>query len=200
MATSGTIHSEQVILSPHKVGMLVFLSTEVAFFGTLIMTYIYFLNQSTRDTPNPAQVFPWSELWITGIFSICLFSSSATIHMAEKNLRRGRQQGFLSWFGLTILLGIAFLIGTGLEWSKLIGKHHLTISTNMFGTTYYTLVGFHAFHVSMGVLAMTIVYCLALRRELPGWNETGVTVVSWYWHFVDAVWVVVFSLVYLIGR
>lgn len=200
MAEMSTSTHAQMTWSPPKVGMLVFLSTEVAFFGTLIMTYIYFLRQSTQDTPSPSQVFPWKELWVTGFFSICLFSSSATIHMAEKNLRRNQQQGFLSWFGLTIFLGVLFLVGTGLEWSKLIRVHHLTISTNMFGTTYFTLVGFHAFHVTMGVIAMSIVYCLALRRELPGWNETGVTVVSWYWHFVDAVWVVVFSLVYVIGR
>ena len=187
-------------LSPVKVGVLTFLVTEVAFFGTLIMTYVYFLRQTIQDEPNPSQVFTWPHLWQTLFFSVCLFSSSATIHLAEKALKRNSHLGFLSSWGLTITLGVLFLVGTGLEWSDLIGKHHLTISRNLFGTTYFTLVGFHAFHVTVGVIVMSIVFGLAMRREITERNQTSVEVVSWYWHFVDGVWVVVFTLVYVIGR
>ena len=87
-----------------------------------------------------------------------------------------------------------------LEWNELISKWGLTISRNMFGTTYFTLVGFHALHVTIGVIMMSIVFGLAWRRQITERNETGVEVVAWYWHFVDGVWVVVFTLVYFVGR
>jgi cytochrome c oxidase subunit 3/cytochrome o ubiquinol oxidase subunit 3 len=179
--------------------MLTFLTSEVAFFSTLIMAYVYFLRQSNLGEPTPSQVFYWPKLWVTVFFSACLFSSSLTVHIAGKALRQSHQR-FLVWWGLTILLGILFLIGTGLEWSDLIRKWGLTIDRNMFGTTYFTLVGFHALHVTVGVTVMSIVLGLALRRQITERNPTAVEVVSWYWHFVDGVWVVVFTLVYLVGR
>jgi cytochrome c oxidase subunit III len=186
-----------VTLSPVKVGMLTFLGSEAAFFGTLIMAYVYFLRQTTQGEPNPSQVF---RLPMVLAASACLFSSSATIYAAEKALRRNSQQAFLGWWGLTIVLGVLFLLGTGLEWKNLIGRWGLTISRNLFGTTYFTLVGFHALHVTIGVIVMSIVLGLARRRHITARNKTGVEVVSWYWHFVDGVWVVVFTLVYVVGR
>ena len=193
-----TLSSDNLVaLSPLKVGMLTFLGSEAAFFGTLIMTYVYFLRQTTQGEPNPSQVF---RLPMVLAASACLFSSSATIYAAEKALRRNSQQAFLGWWGLTIVLGVLFLLGTGLEWKNLIGRWGLTISRNLFGTTYFTLVGFHALHVTIGVLVMSIVLGLARRRHITARNKTGVEVVSWYWHFVDGVWVVVFTLVYVVGR
>lgn len=186
-----------VTMSPVKVGMVTFLVSEVAFFGTLIMAYVYFLRQTTRGEPNPSQVF---RLPLVLAASACLISSSATIHLAEKALRRGSRQAFLGWWGLTIVLGILFLLGTLLEWNELIGTWGLTMSRNLFGTTYFTLVGFHALHVTIGVMVMSIVFELARRRQITERNKTGVEVVSWYWHFVDGVWVVVFTLVYVVGR
>jgi cytochrome c oxidase subunit 3/cytochrome o ubiquinol oxidase subunit 3 len=184
-------------LSPIKVGMLTFLLSEVAFFGTLIMTYVYFLHQTAHADPSPSQVF---RLPIVLGATACLFSSSGTIHLAERALRRGLVPAFLRWWGLTIALGVSFLVGTGLEWAELIGKWGLTISRNMFGTTYFTLVGFHALHVTVGVIVMTMVFDLARRRQITQPNQVPVEVVAWYWHFVDGVWAVVFTLVYLIGR
>jgi cytochrome c oxidase subunit 3/cytochrome o ubiquinol oxidase subunit 3 len=184
-------------LTTEQVGVLVFLVTEVAFFGTLIMTYVYFLRQTSRGDPTPRQVFDLR--WVVAA-SLCLFSSSATIHLADKALCRDSRQAFLRLWGLTILLGVLFLLGTAHEWADLIGTHGLTISRNLFGSTYFTLVGFHAFHVSVGVIVMSIVLGLALRHQITARNRNSVECVSWYWHFVDAVWVVVFSLVYLIGR
>jgi cytochrome c oxidase subunit 3 len=192
---SGSIHGSS--LAPAKVGMLVFLFSEVAFFGTLIMAYVYFLNQTTHGEPNPSQVF---RLPMVLAASVCLLASSATIHLAERALGRGSHRRFLTWWGLTIVLGALFLVGTGLEWIDLIGKWGLTMSRNLFGTTYFTLVGFHALHVSIGVFVMSIVFGLAWRRQISERNKTGVEVVAWYWHFVDGVWVVVFTLVYIVGR
>jgi cytochrome c oxidase subunit 3/cytochrome o ubiquinol oxidase subunit 3 len=183
--------------SPVKVGMLIFLLSEAAFFGTLIMTYAFFLRQTTQGEPNPSQVF---RLPMVLGASVCLFSSSATIHAAERSLCRNSQQAFLGWWGLTIMLGVLFLIGTMLEWNELIAKWGLTISRNLFGSTYFTLVGFHALHVTVGVIVMSIVFGLAWRWEVAQRNQTGVEVVSWYWHFVDGVWAVVFTLVYVVGR
>ena len=183
--------------SPLKVGMLTFLLSEVAFFGTLITAYLHFLRQITQGEPNPGQVFRWPVVLIA---SACLFSSSATIHLAEKALRANLPRKFLAWWGLTIVLGVLFLLGTALEWNELINKWGLTISRNLFGTAYFTLVGFHALHVSIGLLVMSIVFGLAWRRQITVRNMSGVEVVAWYWHFVDGVWVVVFSLVYLVGR
>ena len=199
-AELGGLTSHPSPLTIHQVGMLTFLASEVAFFGTLIMAYIYFLRQSSQGEPNPSQVFYWPRLWVTVFFSVCLFSSSLTIHVAGRALRRESRQWFLAWWGLTIVLGILFLVGTGLEWSDLIRKWGLTIDRNMFGTTYFTLVGFHALHVTIGVTVMSIVLGLALRRQITERNSTSVEVVSWYWHFVDGVWAVVFTLVYLVGR
>jgi cytochrome c oxidase subunit 3 len=192
-----SIHPSSLIPHPSEVGLLTFLVTEVAFFGTLIMTYIYFLRQTTQGDPSPSQVF--NLPWVVAA-SVCLFASSATIHFAEKALHAGSRQGFLGWWGLTIVLGILFLLGTAHEWDELINTYGLTISRNMFGTCYFTLVGFHAFHVSVGVMVMSIIFGLALRRQIGADNQTGVRVVSWYWHFVDGVWVVVFILVYIVGR
>jgi cytochrome c oxidase subunit 3/cytochrome o ubiquinol oxidase subunit 3 len=184
-------------LTTTHVGVLTFLVTEVAFFSTLIMAYVYFLRQTTQGEPNPSQVFQLPKVLAA---SLCLFSSSATIHLAERSLRRSDRQVFLGWWGLTIVLGVLFLLGTALEWSDLIGRWGLTISRNLFGSTYFTLVGFHAFHVTVGVIVMSLVFGLALRRQFTERNRIGVEVVSWYWHFVDGVWVVVFTLVYVVGR
>ncbi|MGZ3394569.1 MAG: cytochrome c oxidase subunit 3 [Isosphaeraceae bacterium] len=193
-----TLSSDNLVaLSPVKVGMLTFLGSEAAFFGTLIMTYVYFLRQTIHGEPNPSQVFRLPTVLAA---SACLFSSSATIYMAEKALRRNSRQTFLGWWGLTIVLGVLFLLGTMLEWNDLIGRWGLTISRNLFGSTYFTLVGFHALHVTIGVIVMSIVFGLAWRRQITEQNETGVEVVSWYWHFVDGVWAVVFTLVYVVGR
>jgi cytochrome c oxidase subunit 3/cytochrome o ubiquinol oxidase subunit 3 len=177
-------------------GMIVFLISEVAFFSTLIMTYLTFLG---KDTVGPTPMEALSLPLVIGT-TLCLLASSATIHRAERLLAHATAGGFVFWWSATIALGIVFLLGTAYEWRTLIVEHKLTISRNLFGTTYYTLVGFHGLHVTVGVVVMLIVLGLALGRQAAGTNRLGVELVSWYWHFVDGVWVAVFSVVYLIGR
>jgi cytochrome c oxidase subunit 3/cytochrome o ubiquinol oxidase subunit 3 len=145
-------------------------------------------------------------------------SSSVTVHLADRALRRGGTShaeesrvapfvpghsltpwSFLLWWSATIILGILFLAGTAYEWIHLIREYGLTISRNLFGTTFYTLVGFHALHVSVGVLVMLTVLGLTLSRR-QAIERAGVELVSWYWHFVDGVWIVVFMVVYVVGR
>src|SRR5262245_59316167 len=206
-ATEATTMTGQVFPSPPAIspertlsagqwGMISFLVSEVALFGTLIVTYVFYLGKDVVG-PTPAVALSLSlVVWTTA----CLLASSGTIHVAERTLERGNPRGFLGWWLATIVLGAVFLGGTAFEWHDLIVRHHLTIIRNLFGTTYYTLVGLHALHVTGGVTIMLIVLGLALARQVTAASRPAVGLVSWYWHFVDAVWVVVFTVVYLVGR
>jgi cytochrome c oxidase subunit 3/cytochrome o ubiquinol oxidase subunit 3 len=196
-ATHGITTADERALSPAQWGLLSFLVSEVALFGTLIVTYIFYLGRDVMGGPTPATAL---RLPLVLIMTACLLGSSATIHFAERAQRRGSDGRFLLLWAATIALALAFLAGTGFEWHDLIERHHLTISRNLFGTTYYTLVGLHALHVTGGVVVMLIVLGLVLRRQMTTANQAGVGLVSWYWHFVDGVWVVVFTVVYLVGR
>lgn len=183
-------------LTARQYGMLSFLVSEVAIFSTLIVTYLFYLGKDTVG-PTPAEALSLSLVLCT---TACLLASSATIHKAESSLEHGTQQGFLIWWLATILLGALFLAGTAYEWHELITQHKLTISRNLFGTTYYTLVGLHAIHVTVGVAVMLIVFGMAASRQVTRASRAGVQLVGWYWHFVDVVWLVVFTVVYLVGR
>ena len=186
----------EVTLSAGQWGMLSFLVSEAALFGTLIVTYLFYVGRDVVG-PTPAQAL---RLRLVVFTTACLLASSATVHVAERRLERGNQGGFLRWWLATILLGAAFLGGTAFEWRELIVRHHLTINRNLFGSSYYTLVGLHAVHVTAGLTIMLIVLGLAVSRHVASTNRAGVGLVSWYWHFVDGVWVVVFTVVYLVGR
>jgi cytochrome c oxidase subunit 3 len=109
-------------------------------------------------------------------------------------------KSFAGWLALTILLGVIFMTGTAAEWHKLIYHDHLTVSTNLFGTTFYSLVGLHASHVILGLAMLTIVLLFTLSGRMTKRHSERVAVLSLYWHFVDVVWVVVFTVVYLVGR
>ena len=183
-------------LSPGQWGLLSFLVSEVAFFSPLIVTFIFYMGKD-QVGPKPADVLSLPLVLGT---TACLLASSVTIHRAERSLGRGNQGGFLLLWAATIVLGVLFLLGTAYEWRGLINDHGRTISRNLFGSTYYTLVGAHALHVTGGVTIMAIVLGLALGRQVTSANRAGVGLVAWYWHFVDGVWVVVFTLVYLVGR
>jgi cytochrome c oxidase subunit 3/cytochrome o ubiquinol oxidase subunit 3 len=182
-------------LSPVQWGMATFLLSEVAFFGTLIATYVSFLGQPLSG-PTPAVL---SLPLVIGT-TICLLSSSVTVHLAERSLRGGASGAFMAWWSATIVLGAVFLAGTAHEWNSLITEHGLTISRNVFGSAYYTLVGFHALHVTVGVIILIIVLGLVLRGQVTTRHPVAAEMTSWYWHFVDAVWVVVFTVVYVVGR
>jgi len=177
-----------------KVGMACLIIAESAIFTIFVVAYLYYLGKSLSG-PTPREVLE------TPIFyTICLLSSSLTIHIAGKLLERGRRAAFLASWLLTLILGALFLYGTGREWHRLIYERGLTISTNLFGTTYYSLVGLHAFHVTVGLILLTIVLLLGLAGRVGRDQSARIEVLSQYWHFVDAVWVVVFTVVYVLGR
>ena len=180
-----------------RVGVACLIGTESAFFAGFVVAYLFYVGQS-RSGPQPWQVL---ELPPVLVNSAALLSSSITVVLALKSLARGAMTAFHLWLLSTILLGGYFLRGTGVEWAGLIGDHNLTISTNLFGTTFYSLVGFHAFHVVVGLSLLTLVLVLSLTgRVKPERDHGRVDLLSWYWHFVDAVWVVVFITVYVVGR
>jgi len=179
-----------------KVGVICFLCTEAAFFSTLIVAYIKFIGQSTEG-PTPATSL---GLPLAIANSFFLLTSSATMFAAERGIGRGSMAAFHRWIAATILLGVAFLVTTGAEWKHLIFDDGLTISRNLFGTTYFTLLGFHAAHVTMGLTAMLILSATAARMS-PMKRAAGLAeLLAWYWHFVDGVWVVIFAVVYVFGR
>jgi len=173
--------------------MLTFLLSEVAFFSTLIVAYVTFEGEDTIG-PTPGEVL--SIPLVIGT-TACLLSSSLTVHLATRSLDRGSRSLFCLFWAVTIALGIGFLAGTAYEWYGLIVNDRLTISRNLFGSTFYTLVGFHALHVTVGVITMLIVLGLALARHIGPSHGMAAHLVSWYWHFVDGVWIVVFTVVYL---
>src|SRR6202789_1723033 len=177
-----------------KVGMAGLIIAESAIFTIFVVAYLFYLGKSITG-PTPREVLE------TPIFyTICLLSSSLTIHLAAKSLERDYARLFLGFWLLTIALGGAFLYGTAQEWHRLIYEHGLTISTNLFGTTYYSLVGLHAFHVTAGLIMLTVALAFALAGRVGPEQSKRVNVLSLYWHFVDAVWVVVFTVVYVLGR
>jgi cytochrome c oxidase subunit III len=177
-----------------KVAMTCLIIAEASIFTIFVVAYLYYTGKSLSG-PTPREVLE------TPIFyTICLLSSSFTIHLAGKLLERGKRGAFLSLWLLTIVLGGLFMYGTGHEWHRLIYEHGLTISTNLFGTTYYSLVGLHAFHVTVGLVMLCIVLIFGLAGRVGVDQSRRVEVLSLYWHFVDAVWVVVFTVVYIVGR
>jgi cytochrome c oxidase subunit III len=177
-----------------KVAMAGLIIAESAIFTIFVVAYLFYLGKSLTG-PTPREVLE------TPIFyTICLLSSSLTIHFAAKSLERDYTRLFLGLWLLTIALGGTFLYGTAQEWHRLIFEHGLTISTNLFGTTYYSLVGLHAFHVTAGLIMLLVVATFGFTGRM-GVSQSGrVAVLSMYWHFVDAVWVVVFTVVYVLGR
>jgi len=185
---------EWVLPSRGRVGMYGLIVAESAIFTIFVVAYLFYVGKS-QTGPLPGDV-----LHVPVVLTICLLSSSVTIHRAVTALLRSRTSAFVLWWAATIALGAFFLLGTAREWRHLIYDEGLTIRTNLFGTTYYSLVGLHAFHVTVGLLGLAIVLLLALGRRVRREHSERLEVLSMYWHFVDAVWVVVFTVVYVIGR
>jgi cytochrome c oxidase subunit 3/cytochrome o ubiquinol oxidase subunit 3 len=176
-----------------RVGMYCLIGAEAAIFVIFVVAYLFYVGKSASG-PTPA------VLHAPIFFSICLLSSSWTIHRAVIALRRGKVRSFARWWLATIALGALFLAGTGLEWRHLMLDEGLTIPSNLFGTTYYSLVGLHAFHVTAGVIALSAVSLFALFGHVETAHAERVDIVSLYWHFVDVVWIAVFLVVYVVGR
>jgi cytochrome c oxidase subunit III len=187
---------EQPWVLPEKgiVGMWCLIAAEAAIFLIFVVAYVYYLGKSLSG-PTPSQVL---ELPIFG--TICLLSSSLTVHAAVAALRKDNIRGCTLGLAATVALGGVFLLTTAKEWHHLIYEVGLTIKTNLFGTTYFSLVGLHASHVIVGLLLLLAALLFSLSGRVTRHHSERLEVLSLYWHFVDAVWVVVFLVVYVIGR
>jgi cytochrome c oxidase subunit 3/cytochrome o ubiquinol oxidase subunit 3 len=188
-----TTNIEWKLPSPRVTGMICLILTESALFTIFVVAYLFYIGKSLTG-PYPHEVL---KLPILG--SVLLFSSSGTIIMAEHMLKKNSQAGFNLWWFVTFLLGAGFLADTAVEWRKLIFEEGLTISTNLFGSTFYSLVGLHASHVVVGLILILMILIMNLTGRIRHGHHEHIMMISWYWHFVDAVWVVVLTVVYIIG-
>jgi cytochrome c oxidase subunit I len=175
------------------VGILAFIFSEATFFGALIVAFLEYRTRSQGPGPHDLDVPR------TLLFSIFLFASSGTVYFAERRLARADQRGFLLWWIVSIVFGAIFLIGQLTEYQRLYADN-IRLETNLFTSAFFTLTGFHGFHVFVGLIALTVVGVLAAVGDFRGERRRVVVdTVSIYWHFVDGVWVFIFSLVYLLG-
>lgn len=174
--------------------MICLILAESSIFAIFVAAYVFYIGKSLSG-PTPKQVL---ELPILN--TVCLLGSSVTITFALRALLKNSRTAFLLWWVATIALANYFLYGTAAEWKHLIYDKGLTIQTNLFGTTFYSLVGLHAFHVIVGLLMLVIVFALALAGVVRKEHHWRLEVLSLYWHFVDVVWIVVFTVVYVLGR
>jgi cytochrome c oxidase subunit III len=188
------VESEWRLPDRGLVGICALIATESALFLIFVVAYLFYIGKSLSG-PYPKDVL---ELPIFA--SICLLSSSLTIVLAEHALEKGLLGRFKLWWTVTIILGLVFLSETALEWRHLIVDEHLTIATNLFGTTFYSLVGLHGSHVIVGLFFLLLVLLVTLGGFPIETQQRRVKMLSWYWHFVDVVWVIVFTVVYIIGR
>lgn len=172
--------------------MKFFIGSESIFFIALIMSFLYF-----KSFDGFGSGVEKLSAGTTGIYSVFLILSSLTFYLTERSHRKGHIGSLKIWLIATIILGVVFMYGQLSEYSKLIGEG-LTVDENVFGTNFYTLTGFHGFHVTLGLIALCICLALAFSGDFDKKDNTVLRSMGVYWHFVDAVWIVVFSVVYLL--
>ncbi len=179
-------------MNKNKLMMLIFVGSEAFFFLALIISYVYYSHPG-GDLSSTAKYLDFKK---TLIFTIFLLSSSITIWVAGSSLKKGKRKSLIAWLISTIILGIVFLFGQGSEYERLINSN-VTVSQNVFGSSFFTLTGFHGIHVLIGLIVLTVMTIMLLSRKFESIEETAFESASIYWHFVDAVWIVVFSVVYI---
>ncbi len=179
--------------SPRKVAVISLILTESALFTIFLVAYLFYMGKSLNP-PYPKDVLEFPIL-----ATIALLSSSVTIVFSEMALHRGKRPLFLFWWAVTIALGTYFLWFTAMEWKHLIFHENLTVATNVFGTTFYSLVGLHASHVIVGLFLLLLIFILNLLGKVSPCHTEHIEMISWYWHFVDIIWIVVVTVVYVIS-
>lgn len=172
--------------------MLAFIGSEAFFFLGLILAFVY--NIYGHNLIHAEQ--PYLDIQRTGFFTVFLFASSPTIWLAERSLKRGNKNAALRWIAITIMLGIVFLVGQGTEYARLLGMD-VTISVNIFGSSFFTLTGFHGLHVLIGLIVLSVMLIMIASGKFKTVENKTFEPASLYWHFVDAVWVAVFAVVYI---
>jgi heme/copper-type cytochrome/quinol oxidase subunit 3 len=186
-------HHTSTGLDSWKVGFWTFIGSECLFFASLISTYMVYKGRSITG-PYPSEIL---DIPLTSISTFVLLMSSLAMVLALDGVQRGSKSKALLWLGAVIVLGSTFLGFQVYEFNHFVHEG-LTIQTNVFGSSFFVLTGFHGAHVTVGVIWMITLWILAARGKLPPGNALRVEIAGLYWHFVDVVWIVIFTLVYLI--
>jgi heme/copper-type cytochrome/quinol oxidase subunit 3 len=183
-------------LNSRKMLMWLFLTSDCMFFGTLIATYMTYRTRSIElgTPPYPNEIF---DIPYTSVSAFVLLMSSLTMVLALSAIQRGNHRGLRIWISATALLGAIFVGGQFFEFTEFTHEG-LGLSTNIFGSSFFVLTGFHGAHVTIGVAWLLSILVLSLRGGLPPEQSLDVEIAGLYWHFVDIVWIVIFTLVYLV--
>ena len=189
----GHAHATNTGMSNEKVAMWAFLGSECLLFGALISTYLLYRGKSVSG-PTPHKIY---DIPYTSVSSFVLLMSSLTMVLALAAIQRGDSRRLRVWLLATALLGATFISGQVYEFTSFI-REGLTIKTNLFGSSFFVLTGFHGVHVTLGIVMLLSLWNLSLRGKLPQEKAEVVEIAGLYWHFVDVVWIVIFTVVYLI--
>jgi heme/copper-type cytochrome/quinol oxidase subunit 3 len=186
-------HYTSTGLNSWKVGFWTFIGSECLFFATLISTYMVYKGRSVVG-PYPEEIL---DIPLTSVSTFVLLMSSLAMVLALDGVQRGSKKLSLFWLGSVIVLGLTFLGFQVYEFNHFVHEG-LTLSTNVFGSSFFVLTGFHGAHVAGGVIWLSTLWILAARGKLASADSLKVEIAGLYWHFVDVVWIVIFTLVYLI--
>lgn len=186
-------HATTTGLDNRKMLMWVFLASDCLFFGSLISTYMV-MRSTSLVGPFPGDIF---DILYTSVSAFVLLMSSLTMVLSLSALQRGDHKNTRIWLLATALLGAVFLGGQYYEFTVFVAEG-LTLSQNIFGTTFFVLTGFHGTHVAIGVMMLLSMYGASVLGKLPQSSSLNLELVGLYWHFVDIVWIVIFTIVYLI--
>lgn len=180
----------------YRLGMMLFIASETVFFAVLILAFVFY--RSSPAAAHGPNNFNALDVGRTAVFTVCLYASSFTIWLAGRSHRGGKDALMRIWLLLTIGLGATFLYGEASEYIDLTSRLGLTPHRNIFGSTFFSLTGFHGFHVLAGLTLLAILFILVMGGKFRGGaHHVAFETVSLYWHFVDGVWVVIFPTVYL---
>ena len=203
-ASTAEAHPETATgVDNRKLLMWLFLASECLFFGGLIGTYLLYRDRNiappfpTDTTVNGVHYEGLFDIPFTSVSAFVLLMSSVTMVLALAAIQRNDRRGLQIWLLATALLGMTFLAGQAFEFTEFY-RQGLTIHGNLFGTTFFVLTGFHGAHVSVGVLILLSLYMMAGRGRFTHKNALNIELAGLYWHFVDVVWIVIFTLVYLV--
>jgi heme/copper-type cytochrome/quinol oxidase subunit 3 len=191
-------HDTNTGVSNAKLGIWLFLSSEALFFGAFISTYFLYRGRDAtfRGGPTPDELF---EIPFTSVTSFILLMSSLTMVLALAAIQRGDQRRLRIWLLATALFGATFVGGQVFEFTEFY-REGLTLGTNMFGTTFFVLTGLHGAHVTMGIVWLLILHGRSMQGKLPAEKSEAVEIAGLYWHFVDIVWIFIFTAIYLIPQ
>ncbi|MDB6019107.1 MAG: cytochrome c oxidase, subunit [Pedosphaera sp.] len=192
---AGKTAPESPYLEKNFVGMWSFILTEATFFIMLIIAFVYYTGSERNKNPHALADL---NLQAASVFTVFLLLSSFTLWRAEKKLEQGRHKGFYVWLSATILLGLVFILGQGREYLGLFHRG-VTFNNSLFASSFFTLTGFHGLHVCVGLMGLLIVLALGWAGDYKAGRTEAVRTLGLYWHFVDVVWIFVFTTVYLVG-